>query len=111
MKTVAALTTVLLGALPLAATAADGTKPTPAPGGMTGQTPPSVTTPAELGQPEIPPMFKELDRDKDGQITREEAKRSAEITASFDSLDTDHNGKVSILEWNAREMKKPPVTP
>ena len=71
------------------------------------QTMPSATTPAELGKPEVPPLFKELDKNRDGQVTRDEAKRSAEILSTFDTLDTDHNGKVSLLEWNAAEMQKP----
>ncbi|HJV28605.1 MAG TPA: EF-hand domain-containing protein [Aromatoleum sp.] len=96
---------VLAGALPLGASAADATKSAPAMG--TGSTTPSPTTPAELGKPEVPPMFKELDTNRDGQISRDEAKRSAEILSTFDSLDTDHNGKVSLLEWNAAEMQKP----
>jgi EF hand domain-containing protein len=105
---------VLAAALPLGASAADATKSTPAmgTGSTTGQTTPSqtmpsATTPAELGKPEVPPLFKELDKNRDGQVTRDEAKRSAEILSTFDSLDTDHNGKVSLLEWNAAEMQKP----
>ena len=50
-------------------------------------------------------MFKELDRDKDGQVSKDEAKRSADVQARFDQLDSDRDGKVSMTEWNAGKMK------
>jgi len=50
-------------------------------------------------------MFKELDRDKDGQVSKDEAKRSADVQARFDQLDSNRDGKVSMTEWNAGKMK------
>lgn len=129
--TVLALT--VAGALPVAATAADPAQPatpaqraTPAePGPKTpSATPAAPATPAqpaspagdakgvmqgvppEAGRTELPPMFRELDQDKDGQISKGEAKRSAETQASFDSMDTDRNGKISLIEWGAADKAK-----
>ncbi|AYH43036.1 EF-hand domain-containing protein [Azoarcus sp. DN11] len=91
------------GTLPVAAAAADPAKPpvTPdsAPAALKGVTP-------QAGRTELPPMFKELDQDKDGQISKDEAKRSAEVLSNFDAIDTDHNGKISLIEWNAHEKAK-----
>lgn len=69
------------------------------------KTPPQGVAP-EAGRTELPPMFKELDQDKDGQISKDESKRSAETQSSFDSMDTDHNGKISLVEWSAADKAK-----
>ncbi|TVO58769.1 hypothetical protein [Denitromonas halophila] len=81
---------LIAGSLPLAALAANPTPATPASGS---------------GTDAVPPMFQELDRDKDGQINKEEAKRSADASASFASIDTDKNGKLSVAEWTAHEKQ------
>ena len=98
------LALAVAGTLPVAATAADPAKPpvTPdaAPSALKGVTP-------QAGRTELPPMFKELDQDKDGQISKDEAKRSAEAQTNFDAMDTDHNGKISLIEWGAHEKAKP----
>lgn len=127
------LALAVTGAMPIAATAADPAQPatpaeraTPAePGAKTPSampaepaTPAERATPAgaakgplqgvppEAGRTELPPMFRELDQDKDGQISKGEAKRSAETQASFDSMDTDRNGKISLIEWGAADKAK-----
>ena len=84
------LSLILAGALPVAALAAEPMN-TPAPAAATG---------------EVAPMFKELDRDHDGQVSKSEAKRSAEIQKRFDTLDLDRNGKLSVTEWNTAEQQK-----
>lgn len=76
------LALAITGAMPIAATAAD---------------------PGASGRTELPAMFKELDQDKDGQISKDEAKRSAEVQTNFDSMDTDRNGKISLIEWGAAD--------
>lgn len=54
----------------------------------------------------VPPMFKELDQNQDGYITREEAKRSADTTARFSEMDTDRDGRISLAEWKAAADRK-----
>jgi hypothetical protein len=123
MKSTISLVALLLaGALPIAATAAEPAKhPAMEPGPATSQPAagdaaepakhpamePSPATsqpaPGDAGRTEVPPRFKELDRDKDGQISKDEAKVSAEIEARFETLDSDRNGKVSLIEWAASE--------
>lgn len=88
---------------PGSATTTDGTA------GPGGTTPPG-TSPrdgAPTGRPsDIPPLFNELDTNKDGYITRDEAKRSADTTARFDEIDTNRDGRISVSEWKAAEDKK-----
>lgn len=50
-------------------------------------------------------MFKELDQNKDGQVSKDEAKRSADVQTRFDDLDKDSDGKISMTEWNSGKMK------
>ena len=85
-------TLILLAAAPLAATAAGPAKDTSRSEGQ------STTVLAET-----PPMFKELDRNHDGQISQSEAKRSADVSARFSALDTDKNKQISSSEWQADE--------
>ena len=40
-------------------------------------------------------------------MTKDEAKRSADLQARFDQLDTDQDGKLSMNEWNAGNKKAP----
>lgn len=75
-------TLLVLGTLPMAAIAAD-----PAPS-------------AAAAAKEAPaPLFTQLDANKDGYLTKEEAKRSAEVTASFSKLDADRDGKIAANEF------------
>ena len=81
-------TILLLAATPLAALAAD---PNPAPA---------------AGQAEAPPMFKELDKNHDGQIDQTEARKSADVTARFSTLDSNQDKRISVSEWQAGEQSK-----
>lgn len=81
-------TIFLLATAPLAVLAAD---PTPAPA---------------AGQAEAPPMFKELDKNHDGQIDLTEAKKSADVTARFSTLDSNKDKRISAAEWLAGEQSR-----
>jgi hypothetical protein len=121
-STISLLALVLAGALPITATAAEPAKhpamesspatSQPAPAepakhpAMESSPATSQPAPAQAGRTEVPARFKELDRDKDGQISKDEAKVSAEIETRFETLDTDRNGKVSLIEWAATEKMK-----
>lgn len=105
MKTILGLVALALaGALPIGASAADPAPAAPA----TGTTVPKAM-PAEAGKTELPSMFKELDQNRDGQVSKEESERSAEVQASFDSMDTDSNRMISVAEWNMAEKAKQPM--
>lgn len=112
-------TLLLAGALPLAGIADDQNGGMPAaaasppdidrsaadagPAGAMSGTPGTV---GSIGPGAVPPLFNELDQDKDGQISRDEAKRSADTTARFDEIDADRDGKLSAAEWIMAEEKK-----
>lgn len=88
MKSKLSLAAMLVaGSLPLTVLAAD-----PAPSGA-------------AGMDGAAPMFKQLDTNKDGQISMDEAKRSAETSAAFATIDTDHDGKLSMAEWAAHDKR------
>lgn len=84
-------TVLLLGAVPLAALATDQAQPS------SGASPRQSAPPAK---DQAPPMFKELDSNLDGYITKPEAARSADVTARFAQLDANHDGKISVAEYN-----------
>lgn len=81
-------TILLLAIAPLAVQAADQK--------------PAATT----GQAEAPPMFKELDKNHDGFIDQSEAKRSADVTARFSTLDANKDKRISVVEWSTGEQSK-----
>lgn len=84
---------VFLAALPLTVPAAEPAAQDPGRSGATSST-------------EAPPMFKELDKNHDGQISQSEAKRSADITARFSTLDADKNKQISVTEWQADDKSR-----
>lgn len=94
----------LTGTLPLAAISAEPTRPPAA------DAPPASTAPAmpdsATPKSDSAPMFKQLDRNGDGQVSKEEAKRSADAQSRFSALDADGNGSISLAEWNASEKKR-----
>jgi Ca2+-binding EF-hand superfamily protein len=70
-----------------------------------GANPPKATAP-ETGSSDVPPIFRALDQDKDGQISKDESKRSADVQGRFEAMDADHSGKISLTEWSAAEKSK-----
>jgi hypothetical protein len=90
-------TLLFLGALPLAANAADST--TPEGSSTTGSS-------AAAGREEAGPLFKALDSNKDDYVSRDEAKRSAELTARFSELDTDRDGRLAASEFKKGTQSK-----
>jgi hypothetical protein len=86
-------TFILLAAMPLAVPAAQPAQDTSRSG--------ATNAPAAA-----PSMFKELDKNNDGQISRSEAKRSADFSARFSAVDTDGNKQVSLSEWQADERAR-----
>lgn len=98
MKSNTKLATLLfLGALPLASIAADTT--TPQGGSPMGTSPAGSSTATTRQDDASAPMFKELDTNKDGYVSRDEAKRSAEVTSRFSEIDADHDGRITTSEF------------
>ena len=53
----------------------------------------------KVGKDNNDPGFHALDKDKDGYISREEAKRNPALAAKFKEADKDHDGKLSRAEY------------
>lgn len=87
---------MLLGAMPLTALAASDMQQ-PASGAAAAAPAAPAADPA-MAKAE-PPLFKQLDTNHDGYISREEAKRSATVSAKFDQLDANHDGRISVDEY------------
>lgn len=87
-------TLFLLAAMPFGAISAEPAKPAPA------GPPAKEAAPAPAPAADEPmPLFKELDANRDNFVTKDEAKRSAEVMARYKELDADHDGKVSSAEF------------
>lgn len=93
-------TLILLGGVPLAGIGADY--------GTSGQSGAAATGSRDMStgqsgmagtQAQVPDQFKRLDKDKDGLISKSEAKRNKDLNARFDDVDSDHDGKVSLTEF------------
>ena len=86
-------------ALPLGAAGMDTS---PSPGASKGATAPDSAPPAKSGASgPVSATFRQLDADKDGYISLDEAKKSAAISKRFKELDMDRDGKLSEAELNA----------
>lgn len=118
-------TLILFGAIPLAAIGADygsssssnpssqsgmssgaqGTAGSSRDESMSGSSTTGSTASSDTsatGQPaSVPRQFRRLDKNKDGFIEKSEAKRSKDLANNFDQYDTDHDGKLSLSEWQA----------
>lgn len=94
-------TLFLLSAVSLGAISAEATPPS-AGSPATRSAPGTPAPPATSDQPA--PIFDALDTNHDGYVTKEEAKRSADVTARFKELDTDHDGRTSASEFARNKM-------
>jgi hypothetical protein len=61
------------------------------------------SAPADTGNSTSLPSFKQLDKNKDGFVSRDEAQKASSISARFDELDLDHDGKLSRSEMDAAQ--------
>jgi Ca2+-binding EF-hand superfamily protein len=61
---------------------------------------PPIDMPATSAGVKVDPLFNQLDSNHDGFVSKEEAKRSADITARFDSMDSNHDGGISAAEFS-----------
>jgi Ca2+-binding EF-hand superfamily protein len=50
-------------------------------------------------------LFERLDKNKDGFVTRDEARDAAELQGRFAELDVDNDGKISRQEMRALDAK------
>jgi len=95
-RNISLATLLLLGALPLGAIFAEARSPS-------AGSPPTQSAVAEPMSPttknQPAPIFDALDTNHDGYVTKEEAKRSADVTARFKELDTDHDGRIYASEF------------
>ncbi|WP_455220509.1 hypothetical protein [Kaarinaea lacus] len=48
-------------------------------------------------------VFKDLDKNNDGVISKEEAAKAEKLAADFDKIDTDGNGQIEMTEFSALE--------
>jgi Ca2+-binding EF-hand superfamily protein len=51
-------------------------------------------------------LFERLDRNKDGFVTREEARDAAELQGRFAELDKDNDGKISASEMRELDSSR-----
>jgi hypothetical protein len=59
------------------------------------QTPTSTNKDA----PKLPPSFVAADQDKDGYISRDEAKKAGVTTMNFDAADKNKDNRLNLSEW------------
>ncbi len=52
------------------------------------------------------PGFTNLDKNKDGYLSRAEAARDADVSKNFKQIDKDHDGKISRTEYLEHKGKK-----
>jgi len=59
-----------------------------------------TTTPSDASKPNQAPLsFAVIDKNKDGHISREEAKQAGISTLNFDAADKDKDGRINLSEW------------
>jgi Ca2+-binding EF-hand superfamily protein len=59
------------------------------------------TPQANPATPEVAKVdFAALDKDANGKLTKQEVQPVADLEGVFDSLDTDHNGSISSVEFS-----------
>ena len=92
----------LLLALPLGAISAEPAKPAPAGPAAKDAAPAPAPPVADAPMP----LFKELDSNHDSYVTKDEAKRSAEVIARYKELDADRDGRISGTEFKKGMLPK-----
>jgi len=75
-----------------------GDRPPPPPDGKAAGGPPQMETNGQPRKPWIENHLKEMDRDQDGKLSREEM--MAEVEQTFTGYDADRDGKISSEEAN-----------
>jgi len=59
-----------------------------------------TATPSDAGKVnQAPRSFVAIDKNKDGHISREEAKQAGISTLNFDAADKDKDGRINLSEW------------
>lgn len=101
-KTLIAAAVAAVFALPVAANAAGSDKASgaAAPSGGTSSSAPKSSAAGNGGSAS---MMKRLDADKDGNVSRDEAKKDTTISKRFKELDKNNDGKLSATELNAAQ--------
>jgi len=49
--------------------------------------------------PKLPPSFVAVDQNKDGYISKDEAKKAGVSTINFDAADKNKDNKLNLSEW------------
>ncbi len=49
--------------------------------------------------PKLPPSFAAADQNKDGYVSKEEAKKAGVSTINFDAADKNKDNKLNLSEW------------
>ncbi len=105
-RTIVLASLYLLATAPLGALAADPAQPAPG-GAAAAKSPAAPAAPAApMAKEEPAPLFKQLDANRDGYVTKDEAKRSADIAARFQDLDADRDGKINTVEFKKTMQPK-----
>jgi len=60
----------------------------------------------EVGKDKNDPGFHALDKDKDGSISKTEARGNPELAKNFEKHDSNHDGKLSRAEYLSAMTKK-----
>ena len=54
--------------------------------------------------PKLPPSFLAADQNKDGYVSKEEAKKVGISTINFDAADKDRDNKLNLSEWTLHKF-------
>ena len=66
---------------------------------------------AHRGPPKAEDVIARLDTDKDGAISKDEAAANPRLAEHFDTIDADHDGKLTAAELTAAFSKMKPPSP
>lgn len=93
------LTALLLMSLAAATAHAQATPPDPPEVAPLLPAPAAPMATEEFKTPPMTQSFEELDRDKDGALTQNEALRSQEVAMAFERLDDSGDGRLDLAEF------------